>query len=86
MTHDPRIYEDPSTFKPERFLQPEPERDPRQFMFGFGRRVCAGRHLADVSIFLACAMVLSVFDIMKYYDKDGKTVEPDTEVTSGIAR
>ncbi|KAK7449241.1 hypothetical protein VKT23_013386 [Stygiomarasmius scandens] len=85
MTHDPRIYEDPATFKPERFLQPEPERDPRQFMFGFGRRVCAGRHLADVSIFLACAMVLSVFDIMKYYDKDGRTVEPDTEVTSGIA-
>ncbi|THU97021.1 cytochrome P450 [Dendrothele bispora CBS 962.96] len=85
MTHDPTIYHSPMTFKPERFTQPEPERDPRQFMFGFGRRICAGRHLADVSIFLACARVLSVFDITKYRDENGEAVMPDTEVTSGIS-
>ncbi|THU90251.1 cytochrome P450, partial [Dendrothele bispora CBS 962.96] len=85
MTHDPTIYHSPMTFKPERFTQPELERDPRQFMFGFGRRICAGRHLADVSIFLACAMVLSVFDITKYRDENGEAITPDTEVTSGIS-
>ncbi|KAF5372608.1 hypothetical protein D9758_005196 [Tetrapyrgos nigripes] len=88
MTHDPTIYDDPMTFRPERFIATKdksPQKDPRQFMFGFGRRICGGRHLADVSIFLACAMVLSVFDITKSHDKDGKILEPDTEVTSGIA-
>ncbi|THU92618.1 hypothetical protein K435DRAFT_671823, partial [Dendrothele bispora CBS 962.96] len=53
LTHDPTIYHSAMTFKPKRFTQTEPERDPCQFMLGFGRRICAGRHLADVSIFLA---------------------------------
>lgn len=41
MLHDPRNYENPMTFNPERFLESpdkKPERDPRDICFGFGRR------------------------------------------------
>jgi len=38
MTHDPVTYPDPMTFNPERFMGPNPEMDPADLMFGFGRR------------------------------------------------
>ncbi|KAF8810262.1 cytochrome P450 [Phlegmacium glaucopus] len=75
MLHDPKVYSNPASFNPERFLGPNMERDPRDICFGFGRRICPGRVLADSSVFIACAMVLSVFDITKY-SKDGIVIEP----------
>ena len=38
MSHDPQVYPDPFKFNPERFLGPQPQQDPRDFSFGFGRR------------------------------------------------
>jgi hypothetical protein len=56
-------------FKPERFLitpeNPHPERDPHLLVFGFGRRACPGRTLADANIFLSVAQSLAVFHISK---------------------
>ncbi|KAF8814215.1 cytochrome P450 [Phlegmacium glaucopus] len=82
MLHDPKVYSDPMSFKPERFLGPDMEQDPRDICFGFGRRICPGRLLADSAVFIACAMVLSVFDITKY-SKDGIVIEPVIEQTAG---
>lgn len=42
MTHDESVYPDPSVFDPERFMGDNPQADPRECVFGFGRRVCAG--------------------------------------------
>jgi cytochrome P450 len=44
---DARFWEKPEEFRPERFLEPDPER-PRfaYFPFGGGRRTCIGMHLA----------------------------------------
>ncbi|KAI1826532.1 putative cytochrome P450 oxidoreductase OrdA-like protein [Xylaria intraflava] len=67
-THDPELYPSPETFKPDRFLTidgHEPETDPREFVFGFGRRICAGMDLADQNIFLIIAQSLAVFDISR---------------------
>jgi len=44
MAHDPKVYSDPFTFKPERFLGPTPEQDPREYVFGFGRRCVIHPH------------------------------------------
>jgi len=82
MSHDPNTYSDPFVFKPERFLGPKPEQDPREFCFGFGRRICPGRMLADASLFISCAMSLAVFDISKY-SKNGTTLEVKHEQTTG---
>lgn len=38
MCRDPKVYKDIETFDPSRFLGPEPEQDPGDFIFGFGRR------------------------------------------------
>lgn len=36
--HDPKIYEDPQAFNPDRHLGPNPCPDPHNTVFGFGRR------------------------------------------------
>ncbi|KAK0450589.1 cytochrome P450 [Desarmillaria tabescens] len=85
MLHDPAVYDQPFEFKPERFIRTgnkEPEFDPYKLAFGFGRRICPGRVLADASIFISCAMALSVFNISTY-SENGVTFEPDTKHTAG---
>ncbi|KAH8651317.1 putative cytochrome P450 oxidoreductase OrdA-like protein [Xylariales sp. PMI_506] len=82
-TRNPEVYTDPETFKPERFLGPEPETHPAKFVFGFGRRICPGRVLADHSLFLNVAQVLTVFNIEKPI-RDGKEIAPKLEFEPGL--
>ncbi|KAL5501302.1 hypothetical protein ACEPAH_8562 [Sanghuangporus vaninii] len=85
-THDPKHHHDPMTFKPERFLGIDgraPEMDPHNLTFGFGRRVCPGRELADATIFLAIAQTLAVFNITKPLGDDGQVIEPSVQFTPG---
>jgi len=63
MCHDPEVYQDPFAFNPERFLGPNPEQDPREMIFGFGRRACVGRLLAEAALFITESMALWCFDI-----------------------
>ncbi|KAF7360503.1 O-methylsterigmatocystin oxidoreductase [Mycena venus] len=42
MMHDETVYPDSFVFSPERFMGSSPQADPREYAFGFGRRVCAG--------------------------------------------
>ncbi|KAH6507448.1 hypothetical protein HBI56_151160 [Parastagonospora nodorum] len=62
-THDPTVYPEPMEFKPERYMGNDPAPDPRIYTFGFGRRVCPGRYVADNALFITIAQVLSVFNI-----------------------
>ena len=55
MLHDENIYPDSHTFTPERFLTKGGKlnlsvKDPLDAVFGFGRRVCAGKPIALSSI------------------------------------
>ncbi|CAA7266287.1 unnamed protein product [Cyclocybe aegerita] len=82
MSHDHKVYSDPFSFRPERFLGPQPEQKPTYMCFGFGRRICPGRVLADASLFISCAMSLAVFEITKFA-KDGLIYTPTPEQTTG---
>ncbi|KAF9562477.1 cytochrome P450 [Agrocybe pediades] len=83
ITHDEEIYPDPFKFDPSRHLGTKAQPDPFKFVFGFGRRICPGAHLAEMSLFLSISNILAVFDISKPLDKDGKEYEPEIEWTSG---
>ncbi|KAI0824640.1 cytochrome P450 [Trametes gibbosa] len=79
--HDPETYADPITFNPDRFIATkgrEPERDPRDFCFGFGRRRCPGVFFAEASVVAASSMVLAIYNISKATE-DGRVVEPSKE-------
>ncbi|KAI0667746.1 cytochrome P450 [Trametes maxima] len=65
--HNPKIYHNPDRFYPERFIRDgkldNNVLDPSSLVFGFGRRVCPGRHFADSALFITIASVLHVFSI-----------------------
>ncbi|KAF2813396.1 putative cytochrome P450 oxidoreductase OrdA-like protein [Mytilinidion resinicola] len=85
-THDPEVYFDSMAFNPERFLTSNghaPEPDPRDFVFGFGRRICPGRNLAENALFLNIAQTLAVFNIGKSVE-NGKEVEPAIKFEPGV--
>jgi hypothetical protein len=72
--HDRVVYPDPDSFKPERFINPDGSlRDDPVLtaLFGFGKRICPGRHLADATIFIVIASLLSVFNIKKGNNTNG---------------
>src|ERR1700722_20526928 len=85
MLHDPFCYPNPFKFDPTRFLGPNPQKDPRDICFGFGRRICPGRVLADGSLFIICAQTLAAFFIGKAVE-NGFVVEPVYEQTKGTIR
>lgn len=76
--HDPVMFPEPDTFRPERFLETT---DPRlqnfELPFGFGRRICVGMHLGLNSLFINVARILWGYDILPAIDEHGKEVVPD---------
>nr|GAT47917.1 cytochrome P450 [Mycena chlorophos] len=86
--HDKDVYPNPDQFKPERFLRDgklNPDiRDPETAAFGFGRRICPGRHMAMASVWLSIASILATFKISKAVDEHGETMEPTYEYLTGL--
>jgi cytochrome P450 len=83
-TRDPATYHDPEVFKPERFFEPYNEPSATNVTFGFGRRICPGRVLADSTIYMTFVQALAVFDIAKAVDGKGDPLEPEHTFGSGI--
>ncbi|CAK7216730.1 hypothetical protein SCUCBS95973_002905 [Sporothrix curviconia] len=75
MHHNVAVYADPATFYPERYLskneggrgEPLPVGN-----FGFGRRVCIGRSLAENSLMAILVNIVATMQIEYPLDKDGK--------------
>jgi len=84
ITHDEDIYPDPHIFDPSRHLGERPQPDPFKYAFGFGRRACPGAHLAEMSLFLNIASILSVYNISKAIDENGVEIEPKIEWSTGV--
>ncbi|KAK7461270.1 hypothetical protein VKT23_008445 [Stygiomarasmius scandens] len=68
MLHDEQMYPNPEKFIPERFLfgddHKEPQLDPNNIVFGFGRRRCPGTHFANAYLFLVLSRMISCFEIL----------------------
>ncbi|OJA12830.1 hypothetical protein AZE42_04244 [Rhizopogon vesiculosus] len=89
MTHDTNIYKDPHLFIPERHLPLEHKdsaKDPRDFTFGFGKRICPGLNLANAQIFLFVTQLLATFEIRPPLTADGNEEEVDINYSSTFVR
>ncbi|KAJ6570092.1 cytochrome P450 [Mycena vulgaris] len=87
MLHDEAIYPNPHAFNPDRFLidgKLNPAiRDP-DAVFGFGRRVCAGKDMAWNTLWIMVASMLATFDITKAVGENGEVLEPPPGHTSEL--
>ncbi|KAF8872236.1 cytochrome P450 [Infundibulicybe gibba] len=86
MTHDENTYKDPDRFYPGRHFDDQGRlgKDDTILAFGFGRRVCAGRHLASSSVWLAIASALATLNIAKAKDSQGNDIEIEDKYTGAI--
>jgi cytochrome P450 len=93
--HDPSAYgDDAAKFRPERFLNargelipgPAETREEGHCTFGFGRRACVGKHLANESLFIYIATTLWAGTLERVRGKDGTEVplDVDTFVDTGM--
>ncbi|KAG2365409.1 cytochrome P450 [Suillus spraguei] len=84
MARNPEKYPNPTSFMPERHIPTVTAEEPSthhgpdntSFAFGFGRRVCVGRHVADASLFAAVVNILTVFRVERAL---GWNIGPDAE-------
>ncbi|KAI0650858.1 CyP450 monooxygenase [Trametes meyenii] len=84
LSRDPGEYPDPEEFRPERFLGSNPARDPMVYVFGSGRRICAGRHFADASLFIIIASVLHALRIEAPVDEYGKPARVEPKMSTDM--
>ncbi|KAI0810998.1 cytochrome P450 [Irpex lacteus] len=83
---DPSVYPDFDTFRPERFLDesgqvktaPPDTHNMGHTSYGFGTRICPGRHFANQELFIAIAMMLWSFDIRPLVDEKDEAILPPT--------
>ncbi|KAF9526217.1 cytochrome P450 [Crepidotus variabilis] len=69
-----RDCDQPDDFLPDRYLTNKSLVDPFEVVFGFGRRACPGRHLAESSYWLMAANIAATFDISKMLNDKGEDV------------
>jgi cytochrome P450 len=92
---DPKRHPDPRRFDPARYAHDNQSaaeaasngdasaRD--HFVFGAGRRLCQGMHIAERSLFLAISRLLWAFDFEKARDGAGGEIVPDANnLTEGL--
>jgi cytochrome P450 len=87
MTHDDRIYQNPDDFDPDRYTPVAEGGRGEPFptgQFGYGRRVCVGKHLAEASVWVVVACLLSTMNIEKQRDEHGVEITPKVELTNGL--
>ncbi|EFA81218.1 cytochrome P450 family protein [Heterostelium album PN500] len=76
MCHDEKRWNDPETFRPERFLDGSEEKHNEYFLpFGQGPRNCVGMNLANDEMYIAISNIMSNFIVSSH---DGKPID-DTE-------
>ncbi|KAG2155673.1 cytochrome P450 [Suillus clintonianus] len=63
ISRDPDVYPEPDAFKPQRWIDDQGclRDDLKFFIFGFGRRVCPGQHVANRSVFINSLLILWAF-------------------------
>lgn len=77
MSFDERHFENPLEFHPERWIGRNPDDGCFTNFFGYGRRVCTGRHIARNSLFLLMSRILWAYNVQPGTGPDGKPKKVD---------
>ncbi|KAF9533214.1 cytochrome P450 [Crepidotus variabilis] len=85
MSRDRAKYDNAEVFEPSRFIKEDGtlNDDDVHYVFGFGRRVCPGRHFASASLWMTIVSVLALFDIRKQKDAEGNEIPVDKGYSTG---
>ncbi|THH23143.1 hypothetical protein EUX98_g8040 [Antrodiella citrinella] len=90
IAHDTAQYSDPDEFIPERFENLDKETsdrlDPKNYVFGFGRRLCPARNFADANVFLVLATMVATLDISGAIDEQGREIIPEHAYKAGFVQ
>ncbi|KZS90975.1 cytochrome P450 [Sistotremastrum niveocremeum HHB9708] len=90
--HNPDDFPNPEIFNPYRFLESDgnkhtlkkAENDPLNTAFGYGPRICPGRHFATSWLWLEMSTILAIFDISPMIDAAGNDILPDLEYVPAV--
>ncbi|KAH6919277.1 cytochrome P450 98A3 [Coprinopsis sp. MPI-PUGE-AT-0042] len=85
--NDPTVFVNPQQFNPDRYIGQDggldpTVLDPEMAAFGFGRRICPGRHLSFEITTLMIASLLAVFEVKPSLDKTGKPIVQEMDTSS----
>ncbi|KAM3848940.1 25-hydroxyvitamin D-1 alpha hydroxylase, mitochondrial [Vipera latastei] len=76
-SRDEKYFSDPNSFQPERWLHKNASHHPyASIPFGFGKRSCIGRRIAELEVYLALARILMHFEVKP--EEEGQIVSPMT--------
>jgi cytochrome P450 len=88
LARDEKLYPDPETYNPARWLEPEyptykePLTEHPRLMghhgFGMGRRMCPGIDVTEAELLVACGALLFGFEMKPYKNSKGEPQWPDS--------
>ncbi|VDC01474.1 unnamed protein product [Peniophora sp. CBMAI 1063] len=90
MNRDPATFgDDAHLFNPDRYLDEQGQllstfpgsKDDGHYSFGFGRRVCIGKHVANNTLLIDIAISLWAFS---FVNVEGQILDPDSYVNEGL--
>ena len=89
IAQDPKLYPDPETYNPARWLEPEypTYQEPLSVHprllghhgFGRGRRMCPGIEITEAELLVACGSLLWAFEMQPNKDANGQPIWPDPD-------
>jgi len=88
MLRDPQMYPDPERFLPERYEGLDKSQleaiDPRNMVFGFGRRRCPGEMFVERSIYTMMSYIIATMEISRARDEAGREIVPPPDFQPGF--
>lgn len=89
ITRDPKMFPNPERVDPTRYLGSngkELAEIVNSNIFGWGRRLCPGKEMAEGSIFISIATILATFTATKPRDKQGREFAPEIRWSPAFIR
>ena len=83
------MFPDPERVNPDRYLGPNGKELAdivNSNIFGWGRRLCPGKEMAEGSIFISIATTLAVFTATRPRDKEGHEYDPEIRWSPAFIR